>query len=215
MVLMRHQKKASPILRLLSRIRITVWAGSGLKPCRHTKDADVIFISHSHGDHFSIDDIRKLAKENTLLIVPNDCVKPVADAGYTNIVTALPSKSYEVDGLKFNTVPAYNIGKDFHKKDSNWLGFIVNVNGISYYFAGDTDRIPKMDDIKASVVFLPDTKYGISPAKELSTLSGRLFCSIFFCYLIECGMHGSGGCGNVGEKGTGLDVILDLSCILF
>lgn len=119
------------------------------------KDADVIFISHSHGDHFSIDDIKKLAKENALLIVPNDCVKQVVDAGYTNIVTVSPSKSYEVDGLKFSTVPAYNIDKDFHRKDSNWVGFIVNVNGISYYFAGDTDIIPEMKDIKASVAFLP------------------------------------------------------------
>ncbi len=119
------------------------------------KDADVIFISHSHGDHFSVDDIKKLAKDNAVLIVPGDCVKPVVDAGFTNIVTVSPSKSYEVDGLKFNTVPAYNIGKDFHKKESNWMGFIVNVNGISYYFAGDTDMIPEMNDIKASVVFLP------------------------------------------------------------
>lgn len=119
------------------------------------KDADVIFISHSHGDHFSIDDIKKLAKDDAVFIIPGDCVKPVVDAGYTNIVTVLPSKSYDVDGLKFSTVPAYNIDKDFHKKDSNWSGYIVNVNGISYYFAGDTDRIPEMDDIKASVVFLP------------------------------------------------------------
>jgi L-ascorbate metabolism protein UlaG (beta-lactamase superfamily) len=119
------------------------------------KDADVIFISHSHGDHFSIDDIKKLAKDNTVFIIPGDCVKQVVDAGFTNIVTVSPSKSYEVDGLKFSTVPAYNIDKDFHRKDSNWLGFIVNVNGISYYFAGDTDNIPEMKDIKASVVFLP------------------------------------------------------------
>lgn len=119
------------------------------------KDADVIFISHSHGDHFSIDDIRKLAKDNVLLIVPGDCVKPVVDAGFTNIITVSPSKNYEIDGLKFNTVPAYNIGKDFHKKESNWMGFLVNVNGISYYFAGDTDIIPEMKDIKAGVVFLP------------------------------------------------------------
>lgn len=106
------------------------------------KGADVIFISHSHGDHFSIDDIKKLAKDNALFIIPGDCVKQVVDAGFTNIVTVSPSKSYDVDGLKFSTIPAYNIDKDFHKKDSNWLGFIVNANGISYYFAGDTDNIP-------------------------------------------------------------------------
>ena len=98
------------------------------------KDADIIFISHSHGDLFSITDISKLLKKDTVLVLPGDCVKPVVDAGLTNVVTVLPSKNYEVDGLKFNTVPAYNIGKDYHKKESNWVGYIVNVNNTSYYF---------------------------------------------------------------------------------
>ena len=119
------------------------------------KDADIIFVSHSHGDHFSIDDIKKLVKKDTVLILAGDCVKSAVDAGLTNVVTVWPSKSYEVDGLKFSTVPAYNIGKDYHKKDSSWVGYIVNVNNTSYYFAGDTDNIPEMKDIKANVVFLP------------------------------------------------------------
>lgn len=119
------------------------------------KDADIIFISHSHGDHFSIADIKKLVKKDTVLVLPGDCIKAVADAGLTNVVTVLPSKSYEVDGLKFNTVPAYNIGKAFHKKENNWVGYVVNVNNSCYYFAGDTDFIPEMKDIKANVVFLP------------------------------------------------------------
>ena len=119
------------------------------------KDADIIFISHSHGDHFSIDDIRKLLKKDTVLVLPGDCVKPAVDAGLTNVVTVVPSKNYEVGGLKFNTVPAYNIGKDYHKKESNWVGYIVNVNNTSYYFAGDTDIIPEMKNMKANVIFLP------------------------------------------------------------
>jgi L-ascorbate metabolism protein UlaG (beta-lactamase superfamily) len=118
-------------------------------------DADVIFISHSHYDHFSVEDIKKLAKMDTVLVMPEDCVKAAKEAGLTNSVTVRPSRSYEVKGLKFNTVPAYNINKHFHKKESNWVGYVVNINDTSYYFAGDTDFIPEMKDIKASVVFLP------------------------------------------------------------
>ena len=119
------------------------------------KDADVIFVTHSHSDHFSIDDIKKLTKKGTVMILPGDCIKAAVDAGLTNVVTVWPSKSYEVDGLKFNTVPAYNINKDFHRRERNWVGYVVHVNHASYYFAGDTDKIPEMKDIKADVVFLP------------------------------------------------------------
>jgi L-ascorbate metabolism protein UlaG (beta-lactamase superfamily) len=119
------------------------------------KDADVIFITHAHGDHFEIDSLKKLAKSDTIFVLPGDCVKQAVDAGLLNVVAARPSRSYEIEGLKFNTVPAYNIDKDYHKKESNWVGYIVTVNNTSYYFAGDTDKIPEMKDIKANVVFLP------------------------------------------------------------
>lgn len=133
------------------------------------KDADVIFISHSHGDHLSIDDIKKLQKPETVLIVPGDSVKTVVDAGLTNVVTVWPNKKYEVDGLKFSTVPSYNIGKDFHKKESNWVGYIVSVNNTNYYFAGDTDNIPEMKDIKANVAFLPvGGTYTMSSAEAIA-----------------------------------------------
>jgi L-ascorbate metabolism protein UlaG (beta-lactamase superfamily) len=118
-------------------------------------DADIIFISHSHYDHLSIEDIKKLAKKDTVLVIPEDCANEAKGAGLTNFMTVRPSRSYEVKGLKFNTVPAYNINKNFHKKESNWVGYVMNINDTSYYFAGDTDFIPEMKDIKASVVFLP------------------------------------------------------------
>lgn len=119
------------------------------------QDADLIFISHSHGDHFSVEDIKKLVKPETVLVLPADCVKPAVDAGLTNILTVGQNKNYELEGIKFTTVPAYNTNKPYHKKDSNWVGYIVNMGGTSYYFAGDTDNIPEMKDTKANVAFLP------------------------------------------------------------
>ncbi len=119
------------------------------------KDADFIFITHTHGDHFSINDIKKLMKKETVVVIPQDGISETVKQNITNVVTVLPQKSYEIDGLKFKTTSAYNIGKDFHKKDSNWVGYIVNINNINYYDAGDTDLIPEMKDIKTNVAFLP------------------------------------------------------------
>lgn len=118
-------------------------------------DADIVFVSHSHSDHYSPEDIKKLAKPGTLLVIPGSCASAAVDAGFTNVLAVEPGNDYDAEGLKFSTVPAYNTNKSFHRKDSNWVGYIVNVNDTQYYFAGDTDHIPEMKKIKADVVFLP------------------------------------------------------------
>ena len=119
------------------------------------KDADIIFVTHTHGDHFSIADIKKVIKSDTVLVVPADGVENAMKAGFKNVTSIVPSKAYKVDGISFATIPSYNIDKEYHKKDSNWVGYIVNLNGNTYYAAGDTDVIPEMDGVKADVAFLP------------------------------------------------------------
>lgn len=119
------------------------------------KDADIILISHTHGDHFSIQDIKKVMKKTTKFVITADGEDTLKKEGFKNITVVAPSKSYTVDGIAITTVPAYNTNKDFHKKDSKWVGYILNINNTLYYFAGDTDIIPEMDDINADVAFLP------------------------------------------------------------
>ena len=119
------------------------------------KDADIIFISHSHGDHFSTADIKKLMKDGTVLVAPQDCIETAVKEGITNVVCASPAKSYEIDGQKFTTGYFYNTNKEFHKKGNLNISYTVNVNNTTYYFAGDSDIIPEMKDVKANVVFLP------------------------------------------------------------
>ncbi len=119
------------------------------------KDANFVFISHSHDDHLDVDDIRRVIKEDTVIIAPENCIDTLKAAGFGNTLAVLPSKSYEAAGLKFKTVPMYNIGKKFHKKENNWVGYIVYIDDAAYYFAGDTDVIPEMQEIRADVVFLP------------------------------------------------------------
>jgi L-ascorbate metabolism protein UlaG (beta-lactamase superfamily) len=119
------------------------------------KDADLIFITHTHGDHFSIADIKKIMKASTKIIITADGVESLVKEGFNNVIAVYPLESYTLNGLEFKTVPAYNLNKDFHKKDSNWVGYILNINNTSYYFAGDTDVIPEMKDFNVDVAFLP------------------------------------------------------------
>ncbi len=119
------------------------------------EDADVIFVTHTHWDHFSIQDIRKLMKKDAVLVITEDGVDTAQKEGITNIMAVVPDKNYIVGGIGFKTVPAYNSDKHFHPKSNNWVGYIITANNADYYFAGDTDFYPEMKNIRADVAFLP------------------------------------------------------------
>ncbi len=114
--------------------------------------ADIIFITHTHFDHLSLDDIKKVATSSTVFVATADAVSKLS--GYT-VKQVKPGDEIEVDGVKVKVVPAYNIGKPYHSKDKGWVGYIITVGGVSYYHAGDTDFIPEMKGLKADVAFLP------------------------------------------------------------
>lgn len=112
--------------------------------------ADVILVSHSHYDHFSPDDIKKLQKETTVVVCPPDC------RGITgNVKNVKPGDRIEANGVLVEAVPSYNVNKDFHPRKSNWVGFIVTVEGKRIYYCGDTDFMPEMNSIKADIVIIP------------------------------------------------------------
>ncbi len=119
------------------------------------KDADIIFCTHDHFDHLSPGDIKKVMKPGAILVVPKKKAKKFKKYELSEVIGVEPFNEYEAQGIKFRTVPSYNLEKKFHKKKKNWVGYIIDVDGASYYFAGDTDYIPEMDEIEADVVFLP------------------------------------------------------------
>lgn len=119
-------------------------------------DADYIFCTHSHYDHFSKEDILKVIKENTIIITVESSRSNAEEiVGKDKVIIVEPNKEYEIMGLKFKTTYAYNINKQFHPKENNWVGFIINFDNKNYYIAGDTDNIPEIQNIECDVAFLP------------------------------------------------------------
>ena len=108
--------------------------------------ADLVFITHAHYDHCSFDDVKKILKDDSVLIAPPDCLSMI-DVPNEKIEVA-PNQSYEVKGFKFWTFPAYNINKPFHPKGNKWVGYFFNINGVKIYHAGDTDFIPEMESLQ-------------------------------------------------------------------
>ena len=124
---------------------------------KNYNDADIIFVTHDHYDHYSEEDIDKVKKENTIIIVPEGLLTKLKDKGIKqeNIITVKPNNKYEVEGIKIETIPAYNIEKQFHPKANNWVGYIIDMNGIKYYIAGDTDITEENKKVKCDVAFVP------------------------------------------------------------
>lgn len=115
------------------------------------RKADLILVSHTHSDHFSPEDIAKVAVEKTTLVISSDA-KPDYPA---SVVTMRPGDSARIMGMTIEAVPAYNLTKTYHPKANNWLGYILTIDGVRLYHAGDTDFIPEMKGLAADVGFVP------------------------------------------------------------
>lgn len=120
-------------------------------------DADIIFITHSHYDHFSEEDILKVKKENTKILVTTDLLERTIELGFKKeeITIVNQNNLYTILDIAVNTIPAYNINKQFHPKESNWVGYILTIEGKSIYVAGDTDINEENKNVKCDIALLP------------------------------------------------------------
>jgi len=120
-------------------------------------DADMVFITHEHYDHFSPEDIQKVIKGDTQLIVPMQMMDLVKEKEFP--VQAIhgmqPGQTANFDGVICHGIPAYNIDKMFHPKRNNWIGYLVELDGKTYYVMGDTDVTEEAKMVDADVVFVP------------------------------------------------------------
>lgn len=137
-------------------------------------DADLIFITHDHYDHFSVEDIQRAAKPSTILIVPEKMEDKACEAAdpVSQIETVVPGESYEIAGLSFETVPAYNKLKPFHPKSAGWVGYILTAGEKRIYIAGDTDMTKDNQQVKCDIALVPiGGKYTMDAAKAAELIN--------------------------------------------
>jgi L-ascorbate metabolism protein UlaG (beta-lactamase superfamily) len=113
--------------------------------------ADILLISHEHFDHLSKDDIKKVIKDDTVIITTDKCASELKGIKVKEVKAVKPWDKVSIKGIDVEAVPAYNTNKinpdtkkPFHPKEANMLGFIVTINGVRIYHAGDTDAIEEM-----------------------------------------------------------------------
>ena len=117
-------------------------------------DADIIFITHDHYDHFDEKSIKKAMNENTILVVPT-ILKEQASPLTNNLLIVEPNKVYTIAGITFETVPSYNQKAPFHPKEKNYVGYNVTLDKTKYYIMGDTDITPEAEKVKTDICLVP------------------------------------------------------------
>lgn len=120
-------------------------------------DADLIFFTHPHYDHFSPDDFRKVAQDGTTYVAPlamrDDLLKAGIPASQTTLLQ--PGETVTVRGIPVEAVPAYNVHKPMHRQKFGWLGYVLTLDGVRVYDAGDIDDIPEGVATGADVALVP------------------------------------------------------------
>jgi gluconolactonase len=127
--------------------------------------ADLILITHEHGDHLDTKAIKILRKDRTRLVLTKTCAERV-----TGGIVMQNGDVQTVDGLKIEAVPAYNIvhkrssGQPFHPKGQG-NGYVITFGDTKVYVAGDTENTPEMNKLRdIDVAFLPmNLPYTMTP----------------------------------------------------
>ena len=126
-----------------------------------SEPADVIFITHSHYDHCSIEDIQKISNNGTIIVCPADVsskMRHIQSKIDLRVIEIGEKISFFEDIIGCWPVSAYNLNKEkiAHTKEEDWVGYILELDDILIYHAGDTDLIPEMKQIKnIDIALLP------------------------------------------------------------
>lgn len=131
--------------------------------------ADVLLLTHDHGDHLSADDIARVRTSDTKVFA-GPAVSGKIEQPFTELK---PGDSDEFNGLKVRAVHAYTTsklrdsGEATHPKEAGHVGFVFEIEDLSFYFAGDTDVIPEMEGIgPVDYAFLPVSGVFVMTADE-------------------------------------------------
>lgn len=147
-------------------------------------DADLIFVTHEHADHYDLTALNKLKKAGTILVT----TQAVRDLGtYTGTVQVLYNgQSTVVMGIPVKAVPAYNVLNTMYHPRGEGNGYVFTFDEKKVYVAGGTENIPEMRMMgRIDVAFLPmNLPYTMTPA-EVFTAGLNIRPDILYVYHYE------------------------------
>jgi len=110
------------------------------------KKADLILLTHSHDDHFSVETLEKLVKPTTIIVCPFDCEESLIQEHFDfNIFVAKPGETIKLNRVRIEIIPAYSTSA--HPNSAGWVGYVIEFNDFRIYHSGDSGFIPEMNDL--------------------------------------------------------------------
>lgn len=116
---------------------------------------DLILVTHAHGDHFVPEVLAEYIEANSEVVIagPEDACRAAKEKGIDRMKAVTPGSEYVMAGVRFLSVPAYFENKESHAKANQWVGYVLKLDGATYYVTGDTGPLPEMETLEADVIF--------------------------------------------------------------
>lgn len=159
-----------------------------LDPSYEDLDADFILITHPHGDHYDPASLSLLDKEGTTYIMPENMSTQLAfhDGIGVNPEDELVFGSIKITAFYMYTLPV-DIFPASHPKAANWTSYIIDVDGFTFFHAGDSKNIDEYNQLTGlvDVALLPlgpgcQTMTDMEVVNALNTIEGQYFIPIHY-----------------------------------
>ncbi len=144
------------------------------------EQADIVLITHDHDDHCSPEDVKKIVSAKTKIITTPAAKKELSGVEAGEVQVVKPGQKIIIDNVSIEAVPSYNVskfrspGRPFHPKQEGMVGFVITLNDVKIYHAGDTDTIPEMSGLDVDIALLPVSGTYVMTAEEAAEASGRI-----------------------------------------
>ena len=151
-------------------------------------DADIILITHPHGDHYQPSTLSLLDKEDTTYIMPENMTTQLS---YHDGIGVNPGDEIEIGNIKITAFYMYTLPVETfpasHPKEANWTSYIIDINGFTFFHAGDSKNIVEYNQLTGlvDVALLPlgpgcQTMTDMEVVNALNTIEGQYFIPIHY-----------------------------------